>query len=355
MKVFKKLVIAVVLLLIGAWLVTFLALRFERHHYAELTSQQQADAAAYLQGKLTPVPDEWRWDSFTPQQGVKLRTGLIDADNAKGTVIVVPGFTAPIEMLMREIVKINAAGYRVASIEYRGQGESWRPLANPEKGYVESFAQLGQELAAFAQQVRHQDKPLFFYSVSKGAHITMRMAGEQDPRADGYALIVPMIQVSTGDSDYSTMGTVAGLWRSIGLGSMYAPGQTTWPSGELVFGKPIPCNSNPHTAQTREALFAARKTLRTNGVTMGWLAEASASTEVLLSPQHKAAISQPVKMFTAGVDALVNTDVAQQFCDSLVHCEYTHFAEARHCITRENFELYDGVVDAAIEHFDRQL
>ena len=89
-------------------------------------------------------------------------------------------------MTMREIVKINAGGYRVASIEYRGQGESYRPLANPEKGFVESYAQLGADLAAFAEQVRIADKPLFFYSISQGAHITMRMAGEQNPDVAAY-------------------------------------------------------------------------------------------------------------------------------------------------------------------------
>jgi len=355
MNMLKKTAGALIVLIASIWLVVFLALRFETHEYTQLSDGQRAEAAAYLDGKLTPAPPAWEWNTFSPEPDVNLRTGMIDATNAKGTVIVVPGFSATIEMTMREIVKINAGGYRVASIEYRGQGESYRPLSNPEKGYVESYAQLGAELAEFAEQVRITDKPLFFYSISKGAHLTMRMAGEQAPDVTAYALIVPMIKVNTGKTDYATMQSLAGVLHKLGLGTLYAPGQSKWPNGELVFGKPIPCNANPDTAQTQSALFAARETLRTNGVTMRWLYETAASTETLFDPEHIAAIGQPVKMFTAGVDTLVDTREAQRFCDALAQCEETHFAKSRHCITRENFDLYDRVIEDAIIYFDQQL
>ena len=351
----RKLAGALIVLIASIWLVTFLALRFETHEYSQLSDGQLAEAAAYLDGKLTAAPPAWEWNTFSPEPDVNLRTGVIDATDAKGTVIVVPGFSATIEMTMREIVRINAAGYRVASIEYRGQGESYRPLTNPEKGYVESYARLGAELAEFAEQVRIADKPLFFYSISKGAHITIRMAGEQKPDVTAYALIVPMIKLNTGNSDYSRVRTVAGLFHKLGLGTLYAPNQSEWPKGELVFGKPIPCNANPDTAQTQSALFAARETLRTSGVTMTWLHETAASTETLFDPEHIAAVVQPVKMFTAGVDELVDTREAQRFCDALAHCEEKHLAESRHCVTRENFELYDHVIEDVIRYFDQQL
>ena len=355
MNKIKKIAGALVFLLASIWLVAFLALRFEAHEYTRLSDEQLAEAAAYLEGKLTPMPPAWQWGTYTPEPNIELRSGVIDAVNAKGTVIVVPGFSVPIEMGMREIVMINASGYRVASIEYRGQGESYRPLANPEKGYVESYAQLGAELAGFAEKVRIADKPLFFYSISKGAHITMRMAGEQNPDVTAYALIVPMIKVNTGKMDYSRVHTIATVIHSLGLGSLYAPGQSKWPSSELVFGRPHACNSNPETAQTREALFAIRDNLRTNGITMGWLYETATSTETLFSPEHLAAITQPVKMFTAGIDYLVDTAAAQQFCDSLAQCDVDHLAKSRHCVNRENFELYDSVILNAISHFDQQI
>jgi lysophospholipase len=352
MKALKRIVLLALILLVGLWIFALWDLHHEEHHYVVLSAEQQTQAAQYLTGKLSPEPTDWNWSSYTPEPGVNLRTGMVDADNAKGTVIVVPGFTATIEMTMREIAKINAAGYRVASIEYRGQGESWRPLANPEKGYVQSYEQLGAELAGFAKQVRLAGKPLFFYSISKGAHITMRMATEQDLDVSAYALIVPMIKINTGSLNYEMTHIFSALFSKLGLGAMYAPGQTNRFGNGFQLGTPIPCNANPDTAQTQDALFAQRELLRASGATMQWLYETTSSTEHLLKSENIAKITQPVMMVTAGIDALVDTNVAQGFCSSLRQCELTHIEQARHCITRENFDLYDGLVAQAIEHFN---
>jgi lysophospholipase len=353
MKALKRIVLLVLVLLVGFWIFALWNLHHEEHHYVVLTAEQENRAAEYLAGKLSPAPADWNWSSYTPEPGVNLRTGMADAHNAKGTVIVVPGFTATIEMTMREIALISAAGYRVASIEYRGQGESWRPLANPEKGYVESYEQLGAELAGFAKQVQIEDKPLFFYSISKGAHITLRMATEQDLDVSAYALIVPMIKINTGSLNYEMTHIVSAAFSKLGLGAVYAPGQTNRFDNGFELGKPIPCNANPDTAQTQDALFAQRELLRASGATMQWLYETTSSTKQLLNSENIAKITQPVMMVTAGVDALVDTNAAQNFCGSLTQCELTHIEHARHCITRENFDLYDGLIDQAIAHFDR--
>ena len=352
----KKILLGLLALVISGWLITVLALKFERHEYVKITPQQQQAAEAYLAGKLTEVPDNWQWNTFNPEPGVDLRTGFIDAANAKGTVVVVPGFTGSIEMIMREITQLNAAGYRVAAIEYRGQGESWRPLRHPEKGYVESYSQLGSDVAKFARQIRLTGKPLFFFSISKGAHITMRMAAEQNPDVAAYALIVPMIKINTGEADHDSVGKFAKGLSAIGLGSMYAPGQSGWPNnGELDFGVATDCNANPATAQSQSAMFALRPKLRTRGTTVQWIAETYESTNFLMDPANTSNIIAPVRVFTAGIDTLVSTDAANQFCSSLKRCKTTHFEGARHCITRENFALYDGIIRASITHFDQHL
>jgi alpha-beta hydrolase superfamily lysophospholipase len=355
MKLLKNLAYLILCLVLLLWLYAFWNLHTAKHQYTQLTVEQKAEASDYLEGKLTPIPIEWTWNTFTPESGVNLRTGMVDSENARGTVIVVPGFTASIEMIMREITQINAAGYRVAAIEYRGQGESYRPLAHPEKGYVESYDQLGSELATFANQIRIQNKPLFFYSISKGAHITMRMAADQEIDVNAYALIVPMIKINTGSRSDLSIRLLSGVFNTVGLGKMYAPSQSQWPGGSLEFGKPIGCNANPDTAQTREALFANRENLRTNGTTIRWVSETQSSTRYLRQKETKARIDKPIIMFTAGIDELVDTQAAQSFCRDLTSCEVVHFADSRHCITRENFSLYDQIIIDAISHFDQHL
>lgn len=342
-------------LLFLAWLATFIALKFEQHEYTKITDDQRSQAIAYLDGKITPAPDNWTFETFTPEPGVDLRTGTVDAENAKGTVVLVPGFTGTIEMSMGAITRLNQAGFRIAAIEYRGQGKSYRPISNPEKGYVEDFSLLASDVAKFARHVKREGEPLFFFSVSKGAHITMRMAAEHGIDASAYALVVPMIEVNTGKFNYSFVKALAHTMSAIGLGNMYAPGNDQWPPKPLEFGVENNCNSNPETAQIQSAMFALNETLRTRGATFKWLKETTDSTEKLKNPNFMSALTQPVKIFTAGDDRLVKSDVAAEFCSHLANCEVTHFEEARHCIHRENIERMDQIIKESVDHFEQSL
>ena len=356
MKIIKRSLMVLLILILGAWFTAFVKVNFISHEYAEVSQAQLAEAQEYLGRQITPTPAKFEWRMMETAAGVKLRTGVLEHPNPKGTVVVVPGFTGSIEMIMREITRIHAAGYRVGAIEYRGQGLSYRPLSqHPEKGYVEDYGLLGAEVAMFANQVKQAGSPLFFFSISKGAHITMRMAAEQAVHVDAYALIVPMIQINSGDFPYENLATVSNVMTKVGLGAAYSPGANAWPGEKLVFGEATGCNANPKTAQAQSALFAINEQLRTKGVTFKWLHETIKSSEKLLSPSFVESINSPVKIYTAGIDLLVSTEKAEQFCSSLENCETQHYEQARHCITREDYALYDGIIDDAIAHFDAQL
>ncbi|GAA6138248.1 hypothetical protein NBRC116583_19950 [Arenicella sp. 4NH20-0111] len=353
MNIIKRGLIVLLISLLAIWGVAFIKVNYVGHAYAPVSDGQLAEAKAYLSSQMTPTPDDFQWSMIETAPGVSLRTGLLEHPNPKGTVIVVPGFTGAIEMIMREISMIHAAGYRVASIEYRGQGMSYRPLKNhPEKGYVEDYNTLGSELALFAKKVKQKRSPLFFFSISKGAHITMRMAAEQAVDVTAFALIVPMIKINSGEFPYENLRTISSMMTKVGLGAAYSPGGSAWPGDEMVFGEATDCNANPDSAQAQSALFAINEKLRTKSVTYKWLYETTNSTEKLLSSEFIAQIKQPVKIYTAGIDSLVSTDAAEKFCDSLAQCEAVHYPSSRHCITRENYELYDGIINDAISHFD---
>jgi lysophospholipase len=351
----KRTVLALIAATFLIWLVAFLTVKFEQHEYTQITSKQGAQASAYLDGKVTPAPAKWEYQTFTPDDGVDLRTGVIDAPNAKGTIVFVPGFTGTIEMSMETITQLNKEGFRVAAIEYRGQGMSYRPISNPEKGYVESYELLASDLAKFARHVKRPKEPIFFFSISKGAHITMRMAADQGVEVNAFSLVVPMIQIDTGGLNYSFVKNLSYTLNTLGLGSMYAPGSSQWPPLPLVFGEPNDCNSNPKTAQFQSAMFALNEQLRTQGATVKWLKETTDSTEKLLSSGYMQALTQPVKVFTAGDDRLVRTDIATEFCSGLADCEVIHFEEARHCINRESQERMNEIVRQSVALYEKTI
>ena len=351
----KRVVVLILFCAVLTWLWLWSKLHTQEHQYAQLSTSQMATAKAYLEGKLTPALPDWQWNTFYPEEGVNLRTGTVINPNARGLVVVVPGFTGTIEMVMREINQFYEAGFSVAAIEYRGQGASWRPLAHPEKGYVEDYAVLAQDIAKYADSILEDEQPLFFYSISKGAHITLRMAMLDRVSVAAYSLIVPMVKINTGEFSYSLTKSIANVFTTLGLGAMYAPGQTAWPGPNYKFGEATGCNANPELAQSQGALFAVREELRTSGTTMRWLKEAIDSTQLIVDAPLNEQIDSPVLMFTAGIDELVDTSAAQNLCATLNQCELIHKPDSRHCITREDMTVYDGMIQDSIRHFNTAL
>lgn len=352
----KKLVLGILILCVALWAFAYGRLALEEHAYYQPTETELANAQRYLEGKLHPSPTGWQWGEFITDAKIMLRSGRANADVPKGTIIFVPGFTGTLEMSMDVIAGLHSAGFNVAGIEYRGQGGSYRPLAHPEKGYVESYELLANEVAQFANANRDEGLPLFFYSISKGAHITMRMAAaELVPNVDAYALIVPMIKINPAPFDYDQVATMASVLSALGLDDMYAPGQSQWPAQPLVFGEGNGCNANPDTAQQQSALFALNPNLRTRGTTIRWINQTVNSSTKLLDAQFMGKVTQPVKVFTAGVDNLVSTEAIQQFCSQLANCSETHFENARHCINPESAERRDEILRQSIAHFESRL
>ena len=345
-------------MLVLIWLMAWLSIRFEKHEYTQPTAKQlvaaQAyTAQAYLAANFEPLIAGWQWTRFSAAPEVELRTGEITPLNPLGTVIIVPGFTSPIEMQARAISTFYAAGYKVAALDYRGQGGSWRPLGNPEKGYVENYDVLADDLAGFANSVKIAGKPLFFHSISKGAHITMRMAETNAVAANGFSLVVPMIEINPGPIGLDALETISSVASFIGLGQLYAPGGRQWPTEPLVFGKANDCNANPDTAQLQSALFAHHEALRVSAVTLRWIEQSIGSGKRLLSSEYAQNMPVPVRMFTAGDDRIVSTPAAQQFCNGLQQCTESEFTQSRHCINRENIVIYDEILHQSIDFFKR--
>ena len=353
MKVFKRIVYVLALLLVTGWGYAQFLLATETHTYAPISESQLEEAQAYLDQAIEPIAASWVWETFEPEAGISLRTGRFEdaPANPKGVIIVVPGYTAPLEMIARSINQFHAAGYLVYGFEYRGQGHSTRLLANPEKGHVEDYAIFAGDLAKFADQVRQPALSLNIYAISQGAHITMRMAGDGLGSADRFALVVPMSKILTGDFPYGVSRVLAAALTYVGLGETFAPGRGPWDVAKVTFGSQTECNANPQRAQVRDALFALDETKRVNGPTARWVHESIRSTDRLFSADYAENISAPVIMFTAGQDTIVDTDASVALCNKLGNCTRRHFAEARHCIGLETDAVRDAIIEASLEHF----
>lgn len=319
------------------------------HQYAELTEDQAAAARAYLAKAQTPMPEGAVFGWFEREPGVALETVTLAHPDPRATVVIVPGYTAPLEIYASTMIAFHDAGYAVAALSQRGQGRSWRALANPEKGYVEDYDDLSADLAAYIETL---DGPVLVYGNSMGGHIAMLMAGAKDVDVVAYALLVPMAKILTGEFPYGVAQAMTGFYSTIGFGANYGFGRGDWRFGQRDLKVGTSCAANPDRAHTRHVMVALNPELRVEGVTNQWVWETMKSTAKAADPAHLARITAPVLSITAGADTVVESAAAEANCAAMPNCQPMRVEPARHCIMHEGQAQKDAVHAAAIAFFD---
>ena len=291
---------------------------------------QEAAARAYLKANLPAMPQGWEFDLFAPERGVALEVGRVAAPDAKGTILFVPGYTAPLELYAQEMRALAEAGWDVAAIVMRGQGRSVRLTQRYDLGHVTDYAELSADLAAF---VARQRGPVAVVGLSQGAHVALRMAAEHGPEVAAYALIVPMIDVRTAPAPRPVARAVASLLARNGAARRYLPGTLPWarrtPFAQ-VLGRGTICQPDPALAHLRRALMEVHPELRVEVPSPGWAAATFASIERLRLIEDR--IDDPVLMVTAGRDRVVRNRAVAAMCGRLRDCRRVELPRAPHCM-----------------------
>lgn len=112
----------------------------------------------------------------TTEDGVRIRLGLWQAPDPKGTVLLFPGRTEYIEKYAQSADELAKRGFTTFAIDWRGQGCSDRPLADRRVGHVEDFAEYQTDIAAMLARAKALDlpKPFYLLSHSMGGCIGLR-------------------------------------------------------------------------------------------------------------------------------------------------------------------------------------
>lgn len=344
-KILVGLVVVVAGLLVAAGFATMSG----DHAYSEITEDQAAEARAYLGEAQTLLPDGAVFGRFEREPGVALETLMLPHPDPKATIVLVPGYTAPLDIYAATYIAFYEAGYAVTGLSQRGQGRSWRPLPNPEKGYVEEYRVLSADLAAYIGTI---DGPVMVYGNSMGGHIAMLMAGTEDVDVAAYALLVPMAKIHTGEFPYGVARAMTGFYTAIGFGKNYGFGRGDWTFASRDASQQTDCSADPARAHTRHMMVALDKDLRVSDVTNRYVWETMQSTAETADQAHLSRITAPVLSITAGDDRIVQTEAAEANCAAMPNCQIRRFDQARHCIMHEGQAQRDAVHQAAIAFFD---
>jgi len=273
--------------------------------------------------------------------GTKLRYQIFEAGHAtRGICVLLSGQTEFIEKYVEVTAELNARGFTVAALDWRGQGGSARPLLNPLKAHVGDFSEYDDDLSSFMQKVVKPmaAKPPIALAHSMGGHILMRALHDSPNMFSAAVMTAPMLKTQT--RGFPRWAARAMTWMQWALHNRqnFVLGMAARDPRTMEFEANIVTSDRARFARAK-AMVAADPEIRLSGPTWGWLEAAYRSMALVTAPGYAEAITTPVLIVGAGRDRIVDTTGTREFVRRLAHGTYLEIGDGEHEIMMEN----DGV------------
>ena len=281
-----------------------------------------------------PVPDHGTAEWFVGADGATLRAAsFFPKGVARGSVVLSPGRTEPIEKYFEVVEDLLARGFAVVVHDWRGQGLSARALPDRLAGHARGFKTFLSDyqalLTAFESRL---PRPWIAMGHSMGGCLTTLALAHGEIRFSACVLSAPMLGVSTGKRDPLASRILTWLKAHLGQAGAYVGGPSD-PFADTFATDALTHDRARHDRYA--AQLAADRDLALGGLTWGWLDFAFSSCAWLRRSRSVEAIAIPVTIVAAGADTrVVNADL-EAIAARIAQGRYVEVAEAFHEILIE--------------------
>ncbi len=291
-------------------------------------------AAPLIATPAAPVPAGGAAEWFEGAGGARLRAALFPATAAspRGSVVVHPGRTEPIEKYFEVVDTLRARGFTVLVHDWRGQGLSHRMLSDRLAGHAVGFADFLTDhdrlLGTFEGRL---PKPWLSLGHSMGGCLAMLVLAHGETRYAGAILSAPMLGLSLGKIPMVAARALAATNRALGRGGLLARPET----GTVESFETNILTHDPARYARNIAQVEACGDLALGGPTWGWLDFALSATESLQRGAGVPQISIPVTIAAAGEEKLVDNAGSRRVAARCPSARFVEIPGAFHEILQE--------------------
>lgn len=292
-------------------------------------------------GASSPPGGQGEW--FRGAGGLRLRAAfwkpsVLVAAKPRGTVILSPGRTEPIEKYFELVGNLLARGWCVLAHDWRGQGLSARLLPDRLKGHaraVEEFLDdYGRLLDAFEGRA---PRPWVMVGHSMGAALNLLTLEAGEERISGALLCSPMLRIRTGKRSMWSVKLAVRWNLRHGKAGDYVLDDPDDPF-DHTFEKDALTSDESRYELWRQQLYACPH-LAVGGPTWGWLAFALDAGERALKPKALKSVRIPATVIQASDDDRVWKQTSKWAAKRLPRGRYVEVVGARHEVIMETDEL----------------
>lgn len=304
-----------------------------------------------------PAPPDPVVEMLPSAGGLRVRTVRWDAEATpvQGTVCLLTGRAEFVEKYFEVVAELRQRGFAVVAFDWRGQGGSDRPLANPRKGHVDDFDDFQADLFVVHEAVvSRMPGPHFALAHSMGGAV---LTGALARRPDLFARAVvtaPMFEIARLRRPRWAHALAATL-DTLGFGGAFIPAGGETP----VMTKPFednPLSRDPHRYERTGQLIAANPYLGLGDPTIGWVHAAFRAMAPLRDPNFPLALRTPMLIVAGARDRVTVTAAAERFAARLRGGRALILPDAEHEILMERdsvrevfWAAFDAFVPGSLE------
>ncbi|WP_409019702.1 alpha/beta fold hydrolase [Brevundimonas vesicularis] len=273
---------------------------------------------------------------WTPSPGV--------AKTPRGTVVLSPGRTEPIEKYYELIGNLLARGFCVLAHDWRGQGLSARLLPDRLRGHARAVEEFLDDFARLLDAYETRaPKPWIMVGHSMGAALNLLTLESGEGRFNGAVLCSPMLRIKTGKRSMWQVKLAVRWNLRHGKAGDYVLDNPDDPF-DHTFEKDALTSDRHRYDLWRQQLYACPH-LAIGGPTWGWLAFALDCGERALKPRALKGIKIPVCVVQAGEDTVVWKQTNRWAARRLGRGRYAEVPGARHEVMMESDDLRRSFLD----------
>jgi len=304
-----------------------------------------------------PAPANGVGEWYRGAGGLRLRAAfwqpqLSMGQEARGTVILSPGRTEPIEKYYETIGDFLKRGFCVLAHDWRGQGLSARLTPDRLKGHARAVEEFLDDFSRLLDTYEDRaPKPWIMVGHSMGAALNLLSLQTGEGRVVGAVLSSPMLKIKTGKRSLWSARFAARWNVNHGKAAEYVLDDPDDPF-DHSFEKDALTTDRDRYERWREQLYACPH-LAVGGVTWGWLAFGIEVGERALKPKALKKVRVPVAIVQAGEDSRIWKTTNRWAAKRLLGGRYIEIPGAEHEVLMETddkrqvfFMEFDSLADA---------
>ena len=288
-------------------------------------------------------PPGGRGDWFRGAGGLRLRAAFwtpsaLTAARPRGTVVLSPGRTEPIEKYFELIGNLLARGFCVLAHDWRGQGLSARLLPDRLKGHARAVEEFLDDYARLLDA--HEDrapKPWIMVGHSMGAVLNLLTLEAGEERFAGALLSGPMLRIKTGKRSMWSVKLAVRWNLRHGKAGDFVLDDADDPFDHTFENNALTTDVGRYELW-RQQLFACPH-LAVGGPTWGWLAFAIDAGERSLKTKALKSVRIPTTIVQAADDDRVWKQTNRWAARRLGRGRYVDVQGAKHEVIMETDEL----------------